>query len=46
MLEAALHVTGEGEVFVTHEVDGAESVVRRPFVWRVREPRLDVRFTG
>lgn len=46
VLEAALHVTGEGEVFVTHEVDGAESVVRRPFVWRVREPRLDVRFTG
>jgi len=45
VLEAALHVTGAGEVFVTHEVDGAESVVRRPFVWRIRGPRLDVRFT-
>jgi lysozyme family protein len=46
VLEAALHVTGKGEVFVSHEPDGAETVVRRPFVWRIRGPRLDVRFTG
>jgi lysozyme family protein len=45
VLEAALHVTGQGEVFVTHEPDGAETVARRPFVWRIRGPRLDVRFT-